>query len=72
MRYVLVSAEEPTVEKHIDIPDRIIKKKISKRKPKRVNKKPSKNKKKVERTIKPTQSSKSVIRKNGAIHRGNK
>lgn len=55
MRFLLVSADDPAVQKSVEVPDRIV------------------SKLKVKKTInKPTQRSKSVIRKHGSIHHRNK
>ena len=75
MRYLLVSADQPSIKKVIDIPDRLVQKerqtlKKSNVKTKRLERvKPKKAHTKQPGPInKPNQTSKSVIPKNGSIH----
>lgn len=78
MRYLLVSADQPSVKKFIDIPDRLVQKKRhnSKKTPIKTKRlesiKPKKDRTKQHGPInKPNQMSRSVIPKNGSIHHRN-
>ena len=78
MRFLLVSAEEPSVKKVVDIPDRLVSKKVHATKKiiaktKRLEKvnhvgSKTRNKKRAEPINKPNQTSKSIIRKHGSTH----
>ena len=80
MRFLLVSADQPSVKKVIDIPDRVVSKKLHKSKTaNNKSKKLEKAKhsgsttkkvhtKQMEPINKPNQTSKSIIRKHGSVH----
>ena len=78
MRFLLVSADQPTVKKSIEIPDRLVNNSnpvvVSKKKhtaKKRKNSKTKTTHPRINRAgaiNKPNQSSKSIIRKNGSVH----
>ena len=81
MRFLLVSADDPSVKNVLDIPDRLVSKKVqvtkkiitkTKRleKVKHAGSKKGKvsNKKRTEPINKPNQTSKSIIRKHGSAH----
>ena len=86
MRFLLVSADQPSIRKSIDVPDRLVQKD-------KINVKKSKSKKRTASNVKrlgskikrvdskiqttgsinkPNQTSKSIIRKNGAVHHRDK
>ena len=73
MRFFLVSADEPTVKKCIDIPDRLVKDKRRPKKVKRIKSKKNSSSATVNTINKQHQTSKSIIshkRHNGrAVHR---
>lgn len=81
MRFLLVSADQPSVKRSIDIPDRLVKnattvvaskKKHTTKNQKRLKKKKARSRINGGGAInKPTQSSISVIRKNGSVHHRN-
>lgn len=77
MRFLLVSAEQPSIKKCIDIPDRLVNKSvISKKKSGTKKQAPSKmlstKTKQVKSINKPVQTSKPIILKNGPVYHRNK
>lgn len=80
MRFLLVSADQPSVKKVVDIPDRLVSKKLHTTK--KINAKTKKiekakhtgsktrkvHKKRTKPINKPNQTSKSIIRKHGSTH----
>ena len=73
MRYFLISADEPTVKKRIDIPDRLVKGKRNPKKVKRIKSRKNSSSATMDAINKQQQTSKSIIshkRHNGrAVHR---
>ena len=63
MRYILVSAEDSTIRKPVEVPDAIV------NKVKRLRQKPIKRKQTGQKTV---QKSNAIIRKHGPIHNNNK
>ena len=63
MRYILVSTEDSTIRKPLEVPDAIIK---------RIKKKPIKRNQTGQKTVQKTIQKSNAIIRNGAVHNNNK